>query len=66
MPKMKTKKSAMKRFKITAKGKVMRDKTKHRHLLECKTTGKKRKMRKKYQVSGTDMRRIRAMLPGLL
>lgn len=65
MPKIKTKKSAAKRFKITGTGRIFRDQTKHRHLLECKPSGKKRLMGNKLEVSKTDLGRIRKMLPGI-
>ncbi|HPG96618.1 MAG TPA: 50S ribosomal protein L35 [Rectinema sp.] len=46
MPKMKTKKAAAKRYKITASGKVKYKKMNLRHILTKKTTKRKRNLRK--------------------
>ncbi|MDE7341214.1 MAG: 50S ribosomal protein L35, partial [Lachnospiraceae bacterium] len=42
MPKMKTSKSAAKRFKVTGTGKLKRNKAYKRHILTKKTTKTKR------------------------
>ena len=65
MPKMKTNKAAAKRFKITGSGKLLRDRPFHKHLLQCKSANKKRKMLNEAGVSKTDMKRIKSMLPGI-
>lgn len=64
MPKAKTRKSAAKRFKITKKGKVLRRHSKMRHLLECKSSKKRRSLRSVGRVAAADVGRIRHMLPG--
>lgn len=64
MPKMKSRRAATKRFKITKSGKVMRRHSKMRHLLECKPKGKKRQMRRSAVVSPSDTARVRQMLAG--
>jgi large subunit ribosomal protein L35 len=64
MPKAKTRRAAAKRFRITKKGKVLRHHAKMRHLLECKSSGKKRSLRKAGLVAKADIARIRHMLPG--
>jgi large subunit ribosomal protein L35 len=46
MPKMKTKKSAAKRYTLTASGKVKYKKMNLRHILTKKTTKRKRNLRK--------------------
>ena len=45
MPKIKTKRGAAKRFKINKAGKIKRKKAKLRHILTCKTTKQKRRLR---------------------
>ena len=64
MPKMKTRKAAAKRFKITGTGKVIRNASKKRHLLEHKSPSSKRKKRRGIQVGSSDIGRVEAMLPG--
>lgn len=63
MPKMKTKKGAAKRFRLTATGKVKRSKAFKRHILTTKTTKRKRHLDMESLVDSTDMGRIRDMLP---
>lgn len=62
MPKMKTKSSAKKSFKITASGKVKREKAYRSHILTSKTTKRKRNLRKKTLVSPADEKRIKQLL----
>ena len=45
MPKMKTNKSVKKRFRLTASGKVKRNKCNRRHLLSGRTSKRKRHLR---------------------
>jgi large subunit ribosomal protein L35 len=63
MPKLKTNKAAKKRFKVTAKGKVLRMRTKRRHLLTDKSGSEKRSLRRWGRVDKTDEKRFRALLP---
>ena len=63
MPKVKTKKSASKRFKIRAGGSVKRSRAYMRHILTKKSTKRKRHLRGTTGVHGTNKRAIRAMLP---
>ena len=63
MPKMKTKKGAAKRFRLTGSGKVKRSKAFKRHILTSKSTKRKRHLDMESLVSKADDRRIRAMLP---
>jgi len=63
MPKLKTRKSAKKRFKVTASGKVLRRGRGIRHLLEHLPASQKRKRNRKRQVHNADVERIKGMLP---
>ena len=63
MPKLKTRKSVAKRFKITKKGKVKRQRAFRRHLLGWKSSKRKRKLRRSALASGADVQRIKKMLP---
>ena len=56
--KMKTKKSAAKRFKITAGGKVMRSSAGRRHLCQTKSSKRRRNLRGTIMVHSTDEYRI--------
>jgi len=64
MPKQKTRRAAAKRFRITKTGKVMRRNSGLRHILESKSSKRKRKMGKASLVSKSDIGRIKVMLPG--
>jgi large subunit ribosomal protein L35 len=65
MPKMKTKKSAAKRFKKTGSGKIRRRKAYTSHILTKKSKGRKRKLRKAGLVAASDLRLVKSMLPYL-
>ncbi len=61
MPKLKTKRSAVKRFKVTKGGKskkVLRRKAFHSHILTKKNAKRKRRLRKVALVSSADVDRI--------
>jgi len=60
---IKTKKSAAKRFKITAGGKVMRTSAGRRHLCQTKTPKRRRGLRGPAPVHPTDEYRIKQSLP---
>jgi len=64
MPKLKSRRAAAKRFRVTKKGKVMRRHAGMRHLLESKSPKSRRKLGKAGQVAKADVARIRSMLPG--
>ncbi len=51
MPKMKTKKSAAKRFKKTGSGKIVHHQSGHRHLSTKKSPKRKRRLRKETSLS---------------
>lgn len=61
--KLKTKKSAQKRFSFTKNGKIKRNKAFANHILTKKSPERKRKYRKKGLVHHSDHKNIRAMLP---
>ena len=63
MPKMKTKKSAAKRFRVRPGGTVKRGQAFKRHILTKKSTQTKRKLRGITGVHDSDKRAVRAMLP---
>jgi large subunit ribosomal protein L35 len=61
-PKLKSKRAAMKRFKLTATGKVKRGQSMKRHILTKKTTTRKRGLRKSILVSDAETPNVRKML----
>ena len=60
---IKTKKSAAKRFKITATGKVLRSSAGRRHLAETKRPKRRRNLRGTSAVHSTDEYRIKQAMP---
>ena len=64
MPKSKTNRSAAKRFRLTAKGKVRRNQAFTNHILTKKTRKRKRQLRHTTLVTVTDARRIKRLLSG--
>ena len=60
---IKTKKSAAKRFKITATGKVLRSSAGKRHLAQTKAPKRRRNLRGTTTVHPTDEYRIKQNLP---
>ena len=62
MPKMKTRRGAAKRFKLTASGKLKRNKANHRHMLVRRSNKAKRKMRQSDFGDAGDRRNVRRML----
>ncbi|HEY9851515.1 MAG TPA: 50S ribosomal protein L35 [Leptolyngbyaceae cyanobacterium] len=65
MPKLKTRKSAAKRFRKTGSGKIMRRHAFKNHMLEHKTTKRKRYLSQAALVDETDAENVRLMLPYL-
>jgi len=63
MPKMKTKKSASKRFVVRPGGTVKRGQAFKRHILTKKTTKNKRQLRGTTGIDAADMSSVRSMLP---
>ncbi|MDN3688435.1 MULTISPECIES: 50S ribosomal protein L35 [Cyclobacterium] len=62
MPKVKTKSSAKKRFKLSATGKIRRKHAFKSHILTKKSTKRKRNLTKMGTVHETDEGRVKAML----
>lgn len=62
MPKMKSHRGASKRFKTTASGKLKRKKAYHSHILNKKSTKRKRKLRKSTLVSTADAKNVKQMI----
>lgn len=63
MPKMKTKRAAAKRFKVTGTGKLMRNKANKSHILTKKTTKRKRNLRKATLVDDTNVKTMKKIMP---
>jgi len=63
MPKMKTKKSAAKRFRVRAGGSIKRGQAFKRHILTKKTTKNKRHLRGAVEVHSTNVDSVKSMLP---
>ncbi len=63
MPKMKTRRGAAKRFSLTAKGKVKRNKAYASHILTKKTSKRKRNLRKSGLLSKSDTNGIKKLIP---
>jgi len=65
MPKMKTRRAAAKRFKVTGTGKLKRNKAYKRHILTKKTTKNKRNLRHATIVDSTNVKNMKKVLPYL-
>ena len=62
MPKMKTRRGAAKRFKVTGSGRIKRNKANHRHMLIRRSNKVKRKMRQSTSLAPGDAKLVKAML----
>lgn len=62
MPKMKSNRAAKKRFRLTASGKIKRNKAYKSHILTKKTTKRKRNLRQATLVSAADEKRAKRMV----
>ena len=65
MPKMKTRRAAAKRFKVTGTGKLKRNKAYKSHILTKKTTKRKRNLRHATIVDATNVKNMKKVLPYL-
>ena len=63
MPKMKSKKSAAKRFKVRPGGTIKRGQAFKRHILTKKSTKSKRQLRGSAELHGTNVASVKAMMP---
>ncbi|CAM3095162.1 50S ribosomal protein L35 [Stackebrandtia soli] len=62
MPKMKSHSGMGKRVKITASGKILRQRANRRHLLEHKSSRRTRRLDGTVEVAKSDVKRIKKML----
>ena len=62
MPQLKTHSGAKKRFKVTGSGKVVRRQRNRNHLLEKKSSNRKRRLALEQQVAAADAKRVNRML----
>ena len=62
MPKLKTNRSVKKRFKLTKKGKVRRNRAYSQHLLSGKSAKRKRNLRRPGLVVGKQARMVKRLL----
>ena len=62
MPKMKTRRGAAKRFKLTASGRIKRNKANHRHMLIRRSKKVKRYMRHSGLVDSSNLKNVKRML----
>jgi len=63
VPKLKTNKSAAKRFRITGSGKIKRTKAYRQHILSTKSKKRKRHLRQSTTVSAAESKNIRLLIP---
>ena len=63
MPKIKTKRAAAKRFKVTGTGKLKRNKAYKSHILTKKSTKRKRNLRKAAMTDSTNVKNMKKVLP---
>ena len=63
--KLKTKRAAAKRFKVTGTGKLVRNKAYKSHILTKKTTKRKRGLRKDNVLDQTNVKTMKKILPYL-
>lgn len=63
MPKIKTNSGAKKRFKLSKTGKVMRAHAYKSHILNKKTTKRKRNLRKTTVADKTNVKQIKKLIP---
>jgi large subunit ribosomal protein L35 len=65
MPKIKSNRGAMKRFRVTGSGKVKRSKGFKGHLLSSKSKKRKRGLRQSALVSNVEQKNMRKLVPYL-
>lgn len=63
MPKIKTHSGAKKRFKVSKNGKIMRAHANKRHILNKKTTKRKRGLRKNVATDKTNVAQLKKLIP---
>ena len=65
MPKLKSRKAAAKRFRATGSGKIVRRKAFKNHILQHKSSTRKRRLSQMADVHERDAENVRLMLPYL-
>ena len=63
MPKMKTKRAASKRVRVTGSGKIRRGSARLNHMMRGKPARRLRKLRKNDIVDAADQKRFKRLLP---
>ncbi|NJK37435.1 MAG: 50S ribosomal protein L35 [Oscillatoriales cyanobacterium RM1_1_9] len=63
MPKLKTRKSAARRFKVTGSGKIVRRKAFKSHLLQHKSSSRKARLSRVQEIHETNYENVKLMLP---
>jgi large subunit ribosomal protein L35 len=64
MPKQKTHSGAKKRFRVTRTGKVIHERMGLNHILEKKSSTRKRRLRRRDELTGGDARQVKRLLDG--
>ncbi len=62
MPKQKTHSGAKKRFRVTRNGKVMSQQKNRAHLLEHKSSSRKRRLQGEREIAAPDAKKIKKLL----
>jgi large subunit ribosomal protein L35 len=62
VPKTKTHRGAVRRFRVTKNGKLLRRQTRLNHMLEKKTSTRKRRLAREVEVAASERRGVRRML----
>jgi large subunit ribosomal protein L35 len=62
MPKQKTHSGTKKRIKVTGSGKLMRERTNKRHLLEVKSSKRTRRLSVPKELSSAETKRVKRLL----
>lgn len=63
MPKIKTCKTAIKRFKVTGNGKILRKSSGNAHMMLAKSPAQKRRLEIESEVTGGTKARIKRLIP---
>lgn len=63
VPKLKTRRSAAKRFRVTGTGQLVRRRASKNHLLQHKSTARKNRLSQPSLLDETDIDRVYGMLP---
>jgi large subunit ribosomal protein L35 len=64
MPKQKTHSGTKDRFRVTKTGKVLHERMNRNHLLEKKTSKRKRRLKREGELTGGDAKQVKRLLRG--